>query len=329
MRHLYNPDLSTIHPDEQWKGTPYLNNAFVNHEFPFTTNFGMVLKWQLGDKPRKEEKKSDTWRLTVRHNEDFLNQQEDMITWLGHSTFHIRLNGFTFITDPVFGNVSLVKRLAKLPLNPIKLKQLDFLLLSHDHRDHCDERSLKLLADHHPRMQILTGLKMRGLTSKWMKGQKIQEAGWYQQYKTPQGIEVFYLPSRHWSRRGLIDLNQRLWGAFVIRGGGKTIYFMSDSGYGAHFKEAGELFPNPDICIMGIGAYQPEWFMQAAHISPTDAVKAFNEMKGKTFIPMHYGTFDLSDEPIGDPLRMINELKVKGEIKGSLRTPDVGESVRF
>ena len=116
-----------------------------------------------------------------------------------------------------------------------------------------------------------------------------------------------------------------LWGGFVIRAAGKTIYFMGDSGYGSHFKEIAKYFPAPDICIMGIGAYSPEWFMGPSHITPENAVKAFNEMGGKTFIPMHYGTFDLADEPFGEPLRKINALRP--QINGELLTPAVGEIV--
>ena len=93
----------------------------------------------------------------------------------------------------------------------------------------------------------------------------------------------------------------------MIQGGGKTIYFGGDSGYGSHFREIGEAFPSIDYFIGGIGAYKPEFFMGQSHTSPMDAVKAFEDTRAKWMIPMHYGTFDLSDEPLGDPIRVLKK----------------------
>jgi L-ascorbate metabolism protein UlaG (beta-lactamase superfamily) len=135
-----------------------------------------------------------------------------------------------------------------------------------------------------------------------------QEAGWYQQYNT-EGFELVFLPTRHWAKRGLTDTNQRLWGAFILKIDGLTIYFGGDSGYGSHYKDVAALYPEIDYAILGIGAYEPEWFMEDNHSSPTKAYQAFKDLKAKYFIPMHYGTFDLSDEPLGKPQRELEEIK--------------------
>ncbi|WP_238531649.1 MBL fold metallo-hydrolase [Nitritalea halalkaliphila] len=136
------------------------------------------------------------------------------------------------------------------------------------------------------------------------------EAGWFQRYPLQKkGLEITYLPARHWSRRGLLDENKTLWGGFYIKSKTKSIFFMGDSGYDAHFKLIADALGAPDYAIMGVGAYKPEWFMAQAHISPLDAIKAFNEMGAKTFIPMHYGTFDLSDEPSLEPWDVLWEHK--------------------
>jgi L-ascorbate metabolism protein UlaG (beta-lactamase superfamily) len=319
--------LNTIAPPDQWPSTPLDEKGnFVNQEFPFVPNFSDVIKWQTGSKPQKAEKKADTWRVPIVRNSDFINSSKDMIVWLGHSTFFIRINGVTMITDPVFYKLPFMPRYSDCPVDPASILNLDYILLSHNHRDHCDKRSQELLMKTNPQATLLTGLKVDELISNWTKRKKIQAAGWYQQYGTDSAkIDIWYVPSRHWAKRGMFDNNTMLWGGFVIKAAGKTIYFMGDSGTGSHFKEIASYFPNPDICIMGIGAYSPEWFMGPSHITPENAVKAFNQMGGKTFIPMHYGTFDLADEPFGEPLRKINAFKP--QINGALLTPAVGEIV--
>ncbi len=323
-----NPELETILPPTEWKGTPVSGSGrFVNLEHPFNTGMADVLKWQLGGNPDKAAKKLEQWRLQVVPYNDWLTSTVDCIVWLGHSSFFIRLDGKTILIDPVFGNLSfLVKRFVKFPLEPSKLKNLDYILLSHDHRDHLDEASIKSLANNNPNARYLTGLGIDGLLKSYAQSELVQSAGWFQKFHTPDSpLEIFYLPSRHWGRRFLTDTNVRLWGGFVIRSSGKTIYFSGDSGYGSHFKQAGELFPDITHAIIGIGAYKPEWFMGSNHISPTDAVRAFNELGAKHLIPMHYGTFDLSDEALGDPYRVMLQQQEMGNIHGQLLLPRPGE----
>ena len=325
-----NPDLKTILPKNRWQGTPLdAKGNFVNHEFPFTPHFSDVSKWQRQTNPQKAEKKSSTWRLQPSRNQDWLTDNQDCIVWLGHSTFFFRLNGVTLLTDPVFESPSiLMKRYVDFPLDPTLLQGLDFVLLSHDHRDHLDKSSLQLLAKQNPNVKYLTGLKMETLVQQFTGSKHIQTAGWYQQYEIGDApIEIYFLPARHWSRRGLFDTNQRLWGAFVLKTTNTTIYFSGDTGYGSHLREAGAIFLGIDYAIIGIGAYKPEWFMSPAHISPTDAAKAFNEMNAKHLIPMHYGTFDLSDEPLSEPPAILRHLEKEGKIKGTLHLPKPGEAI--
>ena len=322
-----NSQLKTINTSESWKGTPVdVKRNFMNHEYPFLPNFSDLWKWQTTGNLQKEEKKNDKWKAPVIKDEAFLTSDKDMIVWLGHATFYIRINSITLITDPVFYSLPFVPRHSEMPVAPEKLTDVDYILLSHNHRDHCDKRSQKLLAKNNPKVKVLTGLKLDNLIYKWTKNKNIQGAGWYQEFNTGNdSIRIYYVPSRHWAKRGMFDANTMLWGGFIIQCGGKTIYFMGDSGYGSHFKEIASLFPSPDYCIMGNGAYTPAWFMSANHIAPEDAVKAFNEMSGKHYIPMHYGTFDQSDEPMGEPLKRIKGLE--NEIKGKLLTPAIGEVI--
>src|SRR5690606_28465950 len=180
--------------------------------------------------------------------------------------------------------------------------------------DHCNKKSLKLLAKNNPEASYLTGLNLDSLIKMITGDENVQAAGWYQQYITKE-IKISYVPSRHWGRRYITDLNRRLWGGFVIQGSRKTIYFSGDSAYGSHFSDIARIFPQIDYCMIGIGAYKPPFIMEQSHLSPVQAMKAFTDTRAKSMIPMHYGTFDLSDEPMSEPLSMLR--KIEQEMPGA------------
>ena len=321
---INNPDLKTILPF--WQGTPLdQDGCFMNHEFPFIPKFGSVFKWMTQKNPQKQFKKDDIWKMPVVKDDSFLSSKEDMIVPFGHATFFIRLNGKQILIDPVFGKIPATKRYTEFPINPDKLVNLDYILVSHAHYDHCDKESLKLIQKQNPDAKFLTGLAMKPLLKKWVENNEIQEAGWYQQYNTDNEIEIYFLPSRHWSNRTLGDTNERLWGAFILKSKDKTIYFSGDSGYGSHFKEVGELFPNIDVALIGAGAYSPRWFMSPNHQDPEHAVQAFNETKAKTMIPFHYGTFDQADEPLSEPPKILLQLEKEHKIAQQLKIMKLGE----
>ena len=321
-----NEKLPTI--KEGWPGNPVdVNGRFVNLEFPFLSQYRDVFKWMFTRNPQKAEKENDQFRLKVVNDSTFLNNDKDCIIWLGHASFFVRLRGVSLLIDPVFFDVPLVKRYSPHAFAAGYFKDLDYLLVSHDHRDHCEDKSIRIITANNPQVEILTGLNMETLLRPWSGKRPIQMAGWFQQYQTKEGISVFYLPSRHWSKRGLKDENLRLWGAFAIQSDNHTIYFSGDSGYGNHFRETKDLFPSIDVAIIGIGAYKPEWFMHPNHVSPSDAVRAFHDTGAKTFIPMHYGTFDISDEPVGEPLRILKNLQKEDGIKGRLQILQPGENM--
>ncbi|WP_428654906.1 MBL fold metallo-hydrolase [Runella sp.] len=325
-----NPDLKTVRTD--WKGNPVNpDGRFLNEDMDALPGFSDLWKWQSETNPQKAEKKADTFRLKVIKDNHFLEGNDDCIIWLGHATFFIRLNGIRILTDPVLESPSaLMKRYSELPVAISELKDMDYILVSHDHRDHCDEKSLKTLALQNPNATYLTGLNLDKLLQDFTKSTKIQAAGWYQAYQTDTSkIEIIYLPAHHWGRRYLNDTNKHLWGAYLIRANGKSIYFGSDSGYGTHYQDFAKLFGGVDVALLGVGAYKPEWFMAASHAGPKDAVHAAHEMNAKRMIPMHYGTFDLSDEPLGDCYRVLQKLEKEPANKQLIDLVDVGEIVKL
>jgi L-ascorbate metabolism protein UlaG (beta-lactamase superfamily) len=322
-----NPSLETVW--ERWPGTPLdKNGLYMNHHQAMTSGWREVWKWQTSAKPFAEQKKKDTFRLKSENCEAFLSSKADGLVWLGHASYLIRISGKLLIIDPVLQSPSfLMKRYVDLPIYVDKLKDIDYLLLSHDHRDHADKSSIQQISKQNPAISFLTGLGLKKLLHSWTSSPIIQEAGWYQKYQVTAGFEVIYVPSRHWGRRFLADTNERLWGGFIIRNQNITLYFAGDSGYGKHFAEVAEAFGKIDYAMIGIGAYEPQWFMSPSHTSPEAGFRAFRDTKANTMLPMHYGTFDLSDEPLGEPFREIQRIKEVN--KANIEVLNVGQIIYF
>lgn len=324
ITYVKNLELKTILPD--WRGNPVINGKFIDPNSRFTGTFQRFLKWQFTRNDKREDKRNEKWRLKVVKDKSFLNRKDNCVVWLGHASFFLQLGGTRMIIDPVFGRISgIVPRYSELPCNVEDIKNIDYVLLSHAHRDHCDRTSLKALWLQNDPM-LLTSLNTGKIAGSWINGLRYQEAGWYQQYNLKdKNLRITFLPTRHWSNRNMMDINQTLWGSFVIEADGKTIYFGGDSGYCTYPKQTRELFPNIDIAMIGIGAYYPFFMMQDVHTGPHDALKAFHDTGAKTFVPMHYGTFDLADEPLGEPYRIMQSLQAEKKINGDLRLLNVGE----
>ena len=330
IAYFSNPDLQIIKPG--WLGNKLVGNQFTNGEELYQPSFLNVWKWKLSVNPQKAEKEKDTFTPPVKQDYNLFQTLEDGIVWLGHATFLIRLNGINFLTDPVLFDLPFIKRRTSLPCPPEKIKPVDYLLLSHGHRDHVDEKSLKLIYKQNPEVKALGSLKMKKLLKGLVPGLPLQEAGWFQKYNLDEnaGLEIFYLPAAHWHRRGLNDMNEILWGSFMLRTKTKLIFFAGDTAYKpSFFAEIKILFGSPDICLLPVGAYKPAFIMQGSHMNPAEAVQAFNELGGKVFIPMHYGTFDLSDEPAGEPIRLLQEYAAAGKLNGQLHVATIGERIRL
>jgi L-ascorbate metabolism protein UlaG (beta-lactamase superfamily) len=329
VKYVKNEKLKTLRAG--WPGVPIdKKGRFVNHEHPFLPKTSELLKWQFGERPFKEAKKNDAARLEVKDPAEFLAGERDGILWLGHASVFIRLNGVSILIDPVFGEPRFLNRFVAVP-NPLeKIKRVDYVLVSHDHRDHCDETSLKDIAKKFPNAKFLAGLEMDDLLNSWKTtANEVETAGWFQEFTTDERVKIAFVPVRHWCRRGLFDTNERLWGGFVVSGAGKKIYFGGDSGFGSHYRETAEVFPDIDYFIIGIGAYEPRWFMQPNHNNPADAFQAFVDAKAKTLVPMHYGTFDLSDEPPSQPLQLLKEEAAKQNLSDKLKPLAINESFYF
>jgi L-ascorbate metabolism protein UlaG (beta-lactamase superfamily) len=328
----YNPILAPVPGMEDYEGTPLDGKGlFINEEFVFWPKLGELFKWKTSSNPYKEEKRNATDKLEVINRSSLDELADNSITWLGHASYLLHLGGMRILIDPILTEPGFfLRRNSDLPFKLADFINIDYILISHNHRDHCDKESIQLLAKQNPETNWLCGLGLDSLLlNNWTGSNKIQAAGWYQQYQLRSDLTISYLPTRHWSRRGLNDTNASLWGAFMIESEGKKIYFGGDSGYGSHLKQVNKLFGKVDYYIAGIGAFAPRWFMAASHMHPEEVAQSCLDLQADNLLPMHFGTFDLSDEPLLEPLRLIRQLKAEDNLSSNLLTSALGEDLKI
>ena len=315
MNPVENPYLETISklPSGLKKDK---RKRFTHKTLAYFPSAKVFFEWKWGKKEKKKIKKKDSYTLPYSSPETFFNSKQDGIVWLWHASFYIRLNGANIITDPVFYKLPFIKNISHHPKNPLLvMKDLDYLVISHDHRDHLDVRTLKKLTHIFPNVRCFTGMNMKSLLRKF-HFKEIQCASWYQKYNISKDISLYFLPAKHRWKRGIFDTNKRLWGSFIIKTKNTCIYFWWDSWYDSHFKEIGKLFPKIDYALIGIGAYEPKLFSKNNHTSPEEAIQAAKDLWATYIIPMHYGTFDITNEAPSEPLNRFSEaMKQETELK--------------
>lgn len=256
--------------------------------------------------------------------------KEIKATFINHATVLIQSHGINILTDPIFSDrcspVTFAgpKRVHAPGIAFEDLPPIDIILISHDHYDHLDRPTLdKLIARDNPK--IFAGL---GVGSRLSSLDNVFELDWWQTQELATQIKVSFVEVQHFSGRGLRDWFSTLWGGFVIELGKKKIYFGGDSGYSTHYKKTFDRFGSMDLAILPIGAYAPRSFMKNAHMNPEEAVMAHLDLKSKKSIGIHFGTFQLTAEPINEPQeKLAVAIQNKGLNTQSFVTLAPGESL--
>ncbi|MBS4209254.1 MBL fold metallo-hydrolase [Bacillus sp. FJAT-50079] len=290
------------------------------------STFKDLMQWR---KERRGKKKDLSFQIPRedRTKVAFLqsNYSIPTITWIGHSTFLIQLDGKNIVTDPVWANrLGFEKRLSPPGLAISELPSIDFVLISHSHYDHLDYASIKKLKGN-PVYFVPIGLghafKRKGLD-------KTVECNWWEGHDVGD-LHIAFVPAQHWTKRTLTDTNRSHWGGWVIKSQKQTIYFAGDSGYFKGFSQIGQTY-QIDYCLMPIGAYEPEWFMANQHVSPEEAVKAFLDTRAQTMIPMHYGAYRLADDTPKEALDRLLAAWNKANLSNEqLKIMNLGETLRI
>lgn len=298
-------------------------NPYIKEKLPFYR----LLKWLIKRKKAKWPKwvkNTHTCQLPSK-----LKGKEIAVTFINHASFLIQTGGLNIIIDPIYSkrispSSFFGPKRVRLPGIPLTaLPHIDLVLITHNHYDHLDIDTLKHFKKSHNPL-FISGLgNKKFLNSHGFKN--IIELDWWEKH-VHKDAEIIFVPAQHFSARSAFDRNKTLWGGFVIQIKNKKIYHMGDSGYGPHFKDINQKIGSLDLSLIPIGCYKPRWFMKMMHINPEEAVQAHIELDSKLSIPMHYGTFPLSDEPFNQPLTNLRESLKKHRI-AKFKVLEFGETL--
>lgn len=250
------------------------------------------------------------------------------LTWIGHASFLLQMAQRGVLVDPV-----MCRRLGVYPrhvppgLVPEQLPDAHLLLVTHNHYDHLDAPTLRRLPKE-LRVGVPLGL---GAFMRRLGFHDVHELDWWQVLEAGP-LRATLVPSRHWSRRGVFDVNDSLWGGWVIEAPevqAGAVYHAGDSAYWDGFAEIGHRFPGLETALLPVGAYEPGWFMEHNHVTPEQAGQAYLDLGARVLVPMHWGTFQLTDETLCEPRDRIVRWWKENEPEGELRVMDVGETVEL
>jgi L-ascorbate metabolism protein UlaG (beta-lactamase superfamily) len=281
-----------------------------------------LLRWRLG------ERRKDTTRFTtpVRDNDGTaLSAMTPHLTWIGHATFALRLGGKMIVTDPIWSErLGPQRRRAPPGVARGSMPPIDIVTVSHSHYDHLDLPTLRRIGP------SATYVVPRDVGEILVKAglPRVVELGWWDTH-TVGSVRITLVPAQHWSMRVPWDRNKRLWGGFVIESDEGRAYHAGDTAFSERvFSEIHARTPNIDWAMLPIGAYDPPWFMQPQHMGPEEAGRAFEILGAKHFCAMHWGTFKLTDEPLGEPPdRLRTWWHEHGKDPAQLHVFDVGETM--
>ena len=309
---------------ENW--TPGLPRAGVSVTVPFFFRRFMARFREREGIP--ERVKPDIAR--IREN---TKRSESLVTWVGHATLLVQMSHVAFLTDPIWSNSAGPSgfgppRYDEPGLAIDDLPAIDFVIVSHNHYDHLDLSSLTRVAELHPDARFFVPLgnadllQDEGITN-------VQELGWGDTRKLGE-VTVHCLPAQHWSQRGIGDQREALWSSWAVTSSETRFYFGGDTGLFEGFGVIGEHLGPFDLSAVPIGAYEPKAMMFFAHMNPEEAVEAAIAMRARRVLATHFGTFDLSDEPIDEPpRRFLAAAKAAGFAEEDRWVLKIGETRSF
>jgi L-ascorbate metabolism protein UlaG (beta-lactamase superfamily) len=256
-----------------------------------------------------------------------------VITFVGHATFLIQSAAGNVLTDPIYSeragplNLFGPHRVRQPAIAFDDLPPIATILLSHNHYDHCDLPTLRHLGNRFDPIVVTPAGNAPLVRSAGIR--RVDELDWWQD-ATASVVPVTATPAQHFSARTVFDRNRALWGGFVLRIDGRRIYFAGDTAYAPFFGEVRRRLGPIDLALLPIGAYEPRWFMRIVHMNPEEAVQAHVDLGAAASIGMHFGTFQLTNEGIDEPVLALNDARrANGVPAVRFRTLDFGASIRL
>ena len=291
------------------------NGAFRNPWSLDEARFTGLLKWRWNRlrHPLPRDDGARTLRpVPSSVRSPHASSNEIAITWVGHSTLLVQLGAMNVLIDPVWSERASPwrsvgpRRLVPPGITISELPPIDVVLLSHNHYDHLDARTVRTLATMHPEARWIVPLRLGRLVRSF-GARHLAELDWWDEMAVGD-TRVACTPARHFSARTPFDRNRTLWCGFAVANAAGRVFYAGDTGMHPEFARIGERFGSFDVSAIPIGAYEPRWFMHPVHLSPDEAVSAFRALhshhglpRHATMLGVHWGTFRLTDEPVLDP----------------------------
>ncbi|MFM2482318.1 MBL fold metallo-hydrolase [Celerinatantimonas sp. YJH-8] len=283
------------------------NQRYSNTEVPYRPGFGTFVKgfWNMLTSDNKEGVPTKPIPVIPITHQQLVNETQDVVYRLGHSTVLMKLGSQWILTDPMFSERASPmqwvgpKRFHPVPIQIKDLPPIDVVLISHSHYDHLDEASVKALI---PKVgQFLVPEKIDQILLGWgVPKDKVHRFKWWQ--STQIGTTTFvFTPAQHFSGRSMFDQNKTLWGGWVIKGQQHRLYYSGDSGYFHGFKKIGDQYGPFDVALLEDGQYSHNW--PVIHMFPKQVVQASLDLRAKVLLPVHNSTFQLSDHAWYAPLK--------------------------
>jgi N-acyl-phosphatidylethanolamine-hydrolysing phospholipase D len=300
---------------------------FFNPWGQFPNRLLDVLRWKLSDNPYD---RGAPLRVPVAANDGaYLRApgEPPSLTWVGHATFAIQDGDDVALTDPHWGPRALVPRRLTPPGVPLAaVPQHAFAVVSHNHYDHLDAWTIA-------RLPATVRFYVPWGVGRWFRRrfgaaaarQRVMELDWWESARHGRWT-VTCLPAQHWANRMSERRNASLWASWLLDSGTRRYYFAGDTGYFHGFAELGRRFAPLDLALLPIGAYAPRWFMRYQHMDPAEAYRASCDLGARFMVAMHWGVFDLTDEPPDLPPRVLAEVvAAAGGDPQRVKVPAIGE----
>lgn len=312
------------HPHHNPQKSHHTPTGFKNNYTDDFGGLGRFLRWQWERLGKTIAPPSADLSPITPDVQAIAQPTRAQVTWIGHSSALIQLNGFNVLTDPIWSEraspVSFAgpKRHQAPGLALAQLPRIDAVVISHNHYDHLDLPSVRALASaaHAPVFYVPLGIDL------WFKAHvpnaRVQVADWSDQFDLALGGQVLGLrlmPVQHWSSRTPFDRKDTLWGSWVLQSGGKSVWFSGDLGDSQDVDDLAAQYPNGfDLALIAVGAYEPRWFMKGQHIDPAQAVSIHQRIRSRQSVGIHWGTFLLTDEALDQPIHDLQQAKQKAQM---------------
>lgn len=310
----------------------YQNDVFVNPQPPAAYRAADV--WPLisgqffGDEVREPPSAIPVLAVTPDSLKSAPAASGLRAFWIGHASVFIEVDGLRLLVDPIFSDYASPfdigpKRFHAPPILLKDLPVIDAVLITHDHYDHLDMRTVQHLAGLGTAFFVPLGIGAH-LQAWGVPDAQVHDLEWWKE-ETLKGVRIVSTPSRHYSGRGLTDRNATLWGSWSVIGPQHRFYVSGDTGYSDHFRAIGERFGPFDLSFIKVGAYGPGAPWLDIHMSPEDAVRAHLDVRARRLFPVHWGTFNLAFHAWDEPIK--RTLAAARESQAEVLTPRIGEIV--